>query len=75
MRRANVTVSDTVRVLRLHVKDGHVCGAFGADRENGKSSSVLTPELSFSQPAGFCRIYEFSSNTSDIGGDGIAHGL
>ena len=69
--RKNYSQYNTIRIIRLAKKDGKVCGALGVDK--------LTNELVCFDAAsvilccgGFCKIFEFSTNTQDIGGDCIA---
>jgi len=69
--REGFTQINTVRVLRLLVKDGICCGALGVDRLSGE---VICFEASAVILAcgGFCRLFSFNSNSADIGGDGTA---
>ena len=69
--RDNVELLNSVRILRLFKKDGKVCGAFGIDGKTGESYCFDARAVILAT-GGFCKIYEFSSNTADIGGDGIA---
>lgn len=62
---------DNVRALALLTEDGRVCGAFCRDVRNGKPLRFGAKAVVLAT-GGFCGIFPFSSNTSDIGGDGIA---
>lgn len=69
--RETCTLMDSMRILRLLKKNDRICGALGVDCKENQlvcfdASAVILAV------GGFCKIYEFSSNTSDIGGDGIA---
>ncbi len=72
--RSNYSQYNTVRALKLMVKDGHCLGALAVDKLSGDiicfdASAVILA------CGGFCRLFGFSSNTPDIGGDGAAMAL
>ena len=60
-----------LRALRLLVKEGRVCGALCYDRETD-SFVTISARCVCLATGGFGGIFPFSTNTSDIGGDGIA---
>jgi len=60
-----------VRALGLLTEDGSVCGARCRDVRTGKPMYFGAKAVVLAT-GGFCGIFPFSSNTSDIGGDGIA---
>lgn len=70
-KRELMTLEDSVRALRLLEKDGAVCGALCMDMKTKELLCYDTKAVILAT-GGFSRIYEFSSNSSDIGGDGIA---
>ena len=69
--RETFTLMTPVRILRLLKKNNRACGALGVDVKENKLICFDTSAVILAV-GGFCKIYEFSSNTSDIGGDGVA---
>lgn len=67
----NFEIVDNVRALGLLTVDGVICGARCRDVRNGTPMQFIAKAVVLAT-GGFCRIFPFSSNTSDIGGDGIA---
>lgn len=66
-----VTFTEHARVLRLDVRKNRVCGVILWNKETEwmeyrRADAVLLAS------GGFCGIYPFSTNSTDIGGDGIA---
>lgn len=61
----------TLRVVRLCVKEGAVRGALGYDLEKGQFRLIAARAVILAC-GGFCRLYPFSTNKRDGGGDGIA---
>ncbi len=59
------------RALRLFVDGGKVYGALAYIKEK-KEFVLIESKLTVLAVGGFCNIYPFSTNKSDIGGDGIA---
>ena len=59
------------RALRLFVEHGKVYGALAYIKEK-KEFVLIESKLTVICTGGFCNIYPFSTNKSDIGGDGIA---
>ncbi len=59
------------RALRLFTDHNRVCGALVYDKET-KEFTLIQSKLTILCTGGFCNIYPFSTNKSDIGGDGIA---
>ena len=70
-KREGVTLYGALRALRLLVKDGSVKGVVAYDTENKKLICIETKAVVLAT-GGFCNIFPFSTNESDIGGDGIA---
>lgn len=70
-KRELMTLENAVRAIRLLVKDGVVCGALCVHMKTGELICYDAKTVILAT-GGFSRIYEFSSNSSDIGGDGIA---
>jgi len=62
---------DRCRALRLITDNGKVLGAVVADLA-AKSFTVYLADVTVLACGGFCNIYPFSTNSSDIAGDGIA---
>lgn len=71
LRRPDITFCPGYRALRLMVRDGCVCGALVYSAKNFTYTFIETKTVILAS-GGFCGIYPFSTNTSDIGGDGIA---
>lgn len=69
--KGNVRFLDGVRVLRLLCRCGQVCGVTAFDQKNGMLFD-LPADVAVLATGGFCGIFPFSTNSSDIGGDGIA---
>lgn len=69
--RENCTLMDSVRILRLMKKNGRICGALGVDMKTDQIICFDATAIILAV-GGFCKIFEFTSNTADIGGDGIA---
>lgn len=67
----NFEMIDNVRALDLLSADGVTCGARCRDVMNGTPVQFIAKAVVLAA-GGFCGIFPFSSNTSDIGGDGIA---
>lgn len=59
------------RALRLFVDGGRVYGALTYDKEKG-TFQLVESKVTIICTGGFCNIYPFSTNKSDIGGDGVA---
>ncbi len=59
------------RALRLFVDNGRVFGALTYNKEKGEFQ-LIESKLTVICTGGFCNIYPFSTNKSDIGGDGVA---
>lgn len=59
------------RALRLFVDGGRVFGALTYNKEKGEFQ-LIESKLTVICTGGFCNIYPFSTNKSDIGGDGVA---
>ena len=69
--RENVTMYDSLRALRLMVEDGIVHGVLTYDISK-KTFVCIEAKAVIIATGGFCNIFPFSTNTSDISGDGIA---
>ncbi len=73
-----VALENAIRALRLLVKDGRVQGVLAMHTATGELLCYDADAVVLAS-GGFSRIYEFSSNSPDIGGDGIAmayeHGI
>ena len=59
------------RALRLLVNNGHAWGALVYVKET-QEFVLIESQVTVLATGGFCNIYPFSTNKSDIGGDGIA---
>lgn len=59
------------RALRLMADGGQIKGALVYSEERRRFSVMLAKTVVLAC-GGFCRIYPFSTNSSDIGGDGVA---
>ncbi len=59
------------RALRLFVDNGRVFGALTYNKQTGEFQ-LIESKLTVLCTGGFCNIYPFSTNKSDIGGDGVA---
>ena len=68
---ANISALEDTRALRLLCMDGRVCGALTYQIPEKKFTVVVANAVVLAC-GGFCNIYPFSTNMSDIGGDGIA---
>lgn len=68
---AKVSALEDTRALRLLRMDGRVCGALTYQIKEKKFTVVVANAVVMAC-GGFCNIYPFSTNMSDIGGDGIA---
>jgi len=68
---ANISSMKDTRALRLLRMDGRVGGALIYQIKEKKFSVVLAKAVVLAC-GGFCNIYPFSTNMTDIGGDGIA---
>ena len=66
-----VSALEDTRALRLLRMDGRVCGALTYQIKEKKFTVVVANAVVMAC-GGFCNIYPFSTNMSDIGGDGIA---
>ena len=60
-----------LRALRLFSENGTVYGALAYDKKSGEFV-LIESKLTVICTGGFCNIYPFSTNKSDIGGDGVA---
>lgn len=60
-----------IRALRIISDKGRVCGVFAYDIKNEKFIQIAADCVVLAT-GGFSGIYPFSTNSSDIGGDGIA---
>ena len=60
-----------LRALRLLKENGRIVGALCYDSSQ-KAFVACQARATILATGGFCRIYPFSTNTSDIGGEGIA---
>ena len=67
----NISSLKDTRALRLLRIDGRVCGALTYQIKENKYTLVIANAVVLAC-GGFCNIYPFSTNMSDIGGDGIA---
>ena len=67
----NITEIGSTRALRLLKADGRVSGALTYS-EKTETFTCYTADVVVLASGGFCNIYPFSTNMSDIGGDGIA---
>ena len=67
----NISALKDTRALRLLRIDGRVCGALTYQIKEKKYTLVVANAVVLAC-GGFCNIYPFSTNMSDIGGDGIA---
>ncbi len=67
----NFEMIDNVRALDLLTAGGVTYGARCRDVRNGTPMQFIA-KAAVLATGGFCGIFPFSSNTSDIGGDGIA---
>lgn len=67
----NISALEDTRALRLFRYDGRVFGALVYRIREGKYVLILAA-VTILACGGFCNIYPFSTNMSDIGGDGIA---
>lgn len=70
-QRSNVSWYEHCRVLRLSVEDGRVAGALLFDKKRERFTAVRVGAVVLAS-GGYSGIYPFSTNTPDIGGDGIA---
>ena len=70
-KNENITSLKDTRALRLLRIDGRVCGALTYQINENKYTLVVANAVVLAC-GGFCNIYPFSTNMSDIGGDGIA---
>ncbi len=68
---ANISALEDTRALRLLRMDGRVSGALTYQIKEKKFTMVIANAVVLAC-GGFCNIYPFSTNMSDIGGDGIA---
>lgn len=69
--KKNVIFTERARVLRLDTRDGRVYGAILWNKETEMMEYRPTDAVLLAG-GGFCGIYPFSTNSFDIGGDGIA---
>jgi fumarate reductase (CoM/CoB) subunit A len=69
--RKNYRKQSGIRALRLMVEDNRVKGVLAYD-EKDNSFVFISARAVVLATGGFCNIYRFSTNTPDIGGDGIA---
>ncbi len=69
--REGFSINDHLRALKLLVKDGKVRGALCMDVRSYETVCVDAKAIVLCT-GGFCRLFSFTSNTADIGGDGIA---
>ncbi len=70
-KNENISALKDTRALRLLRIDGRVCGAL-TYQINEKKYTFVEANAVVLACGGFCNIYPFSTNMSDIGGDGIA---
>lgn len=63
-----------VRALKLKCEKGRVCGAYCCDKQTGQIFFIAAKAVVIAS-GGFCNIFPFSTNSSDIAGDSIALGL
>ena len=70
-RNEHVQRENMLRVMRLYVKEGAVRGALGYDLKKGQFCFIAARAVILAC-GGFCRLYPFSTNKKDGGGDGIA---
>ena len=70
-KNENISALKDTRALRLLRIDGRVCGALTYQINEKKYTLVIANAVVLAC-GGFCNIYPFSTNMSDIGGDGIA---
>jgi fumarate reductase (CoM/CoB) subunit A len=69
--RANVMFYNTLRAVRLMGDEGGVRGVLAYDFKK-KSWVCLETKVVILATGGFCNIFPFSTNSKDVGGDGIA---
>lgn len=62
---------DSTRALRLICDGGRIRGCIAADL-GSRIFTVFLADVTVLACGGFCNIYPFSTNSSDIGGDGVA---
>lgn len=70
-KNENISSLKDTRALRLLRIDGRVCGALTYQINENKYTLVVANAVVLAC-GGFCNIYPFSTNMTDIGGDGIA---
>lgn len=70
-KQKNVTFTTRARALRLDVRDGRIQGVLLWNKKIQKMEYRHADAVLLAC-GGFCGIYPFSTNSSDIGGDGIA---
>ncbi len=69
--RGNVCFCSGFRALRLLTDSGGITGALAYDRTRNRFVRIKAKAVILAC-GGFCGIFPFSTNTADIGGDGIA---
>mgnify|MGYP000009554840 CR=1 FL=1 len=67
----NISFIFNSRALRLDVENGKIKGVLIYNKQS-KSFNYVTADVVMLASGGFCGIYPFSTNSNDIGGDGIA---
>lgn len=70
-KKRNFEELASVRALKLEVKNGKVLGAYCYNKIT-KKWFFINAKAVVVATGGFCGIYNFSTNSADIGGDGIA---
>lgn len=70
-KNPNIIEIDDTRALRLLKADGKVSGALTYNLKT-ETFTCFVADVVVLASGGFCNIYPFSTNMSDIGGDGIA---
>ena len=70
----NVSVCTTLHALRLITEDGRVCGAHCFDTQSKRWMQIKAKAVILAA-GGFCRIFPFSTNSADLGGDAMAMAL
>jgi len=73
IRRGNTKMCGWMRALRLKTDSEGIRGALVYDTRKKQYSSIEAKAVILAT-GGFCGIYPFSTNSSDIGGDGISMG-
>ena len=70
----NVSVCTTLHALRLITENGRVRGAHCFDTQSKRWMQIKAKAVILAA-GGFCRIFPFSTNSADLGGDAMAMAL